>query len=253
LAETERLYGMTKELTGGRVPAIGMGCEPRHPTEYLPLIRIAESVGLDSMQLYSVDLGHGNKPADDELEHYFRQMLDDMTIPARISSHKAAGYNVPLPVLERLLADYPSIAAIHCITDDLLYLKRVIEIADGRCDVLGGGFHQVLNILAFGGQGFLDSTCALLVPATCRSIIDNFAAGELKAMDAAIEQAVSVAMINRWTGPRTVKAGMRAVDMPGWHLRAPYLPLGPDDQALVEQTLRDAGVAELAQYPALFR
>ena len=102
------------------------------------IVRIAESVGLDAVQLYSVDLGHGNKPAEKELERYLRDLLEQVNIPARLSSHKAAGYNIPLPVIERLLADYPSIVAIHCIADGQ-YLRSVCELAAGRADVLTGG------------------------------------------------------------------------------------------------------------------
>src|SRR5580658_4451497 len=72
LEETERFWGLAKEVAAGRVPVMAMGCEPRSASEFMPLIRIAESLQLDSVQLYSLDLGHGNHPAPKELEAYFR-------------------------------------------------------------------------------------------------------------------------------------------------------------------------------------
>jgi 4-hydroxy-tetrahydrodipicolinate synthase len=245
LAETERFWGLAKDTAAGRVPVMAMGCEPRSAAEFMPQIRIAESLGLDSMQLYSVDLGHGNHPAPKELERYFRTMLDDMAIPARLSSHKAAGYNIPLPVLERLLDDYPNIVAVHCIAPDSQYLRRTVEICEGRADVLTGGLHDVLNNLSFGGQGYLDSTCSLLVPKTCRAVIDGFADGKLDAMYSAFEQAYAVSMVNRWTGPRTVKEAVRIAGLPGWHLRPPYLALDPDEAVLM------AGILDAAEAPEL--
>ncbi len=249
LEETERFYGLSKEVAGDRVPVIAMGCEPRSAEEFLPLVRIAETVGLDSMQLYSVDLGHGNRPVPKELDRYFRTLLDRMTIPARLSSHKAAGYNIPLTVLEGLLDDYPNIVAVHCIAPDSQYLRRVVEIADGRAEVLVGGLHDVLTVLAFGGNGYLDSTCALLVPKTCKAILDAFAAAKVEEMHRVYSQAYAVSMVNRWTGPRTVKEAVRIVGLPGWHLRPPYLPLDDDEARLMADILRTAEVPELQELP----
>jgi len=249
LEETERFWGLAKDTAAGRIPVMAMGCEPRSAAEFMPQIRIAESLQLDSMQLYSVDLGHGNHPAPKELEAYFRTMLDQMSIPARLSSHKAAGYNIPLPVLERLIDDYPSIKAVHCIAPDSQYLRRTVEICAGRADVLTGGLHDVLNNLSFGGQGYLDSTCSLLVPKTCRAIIDGYADGKLDDMYKAFDQAYAVSMVNRWTGPRTVKEAVRIAGLPGWHLRPPYLPLDDDEAAFMAGVLANADVPELTVLP----
>src|SRR5438270_61021 len=67
-AETERLYGIGKDSIAGRVPVRAMGAEPRTAQEFTRYIRIAESVGLDAVQLYSLDMGHGNRPTDEEQE-----------------------------------------------------------------------------------------------------------------------------------------------------------------------------------------
>src|SRR4051794_17426864 len=242
LAETERFYGVVKERAAGRVPLIAMGCEPRNAKDYLELVRVAESVGMDSMQLYSVDYGHGNLPVDKELEAYFRMLLEGTSIPARLSSHFSVGYNIPLPVLERLINDYDHIVAVHCISPNLKYLRAVIEVCDGRADVLVGGPDQVLPALSLGGQGFLDSTCALLMPRTSRAIIDSYERGDMAAMHAAYEKVFAVSLINRWIGPRTVKEAVSIVGLPGGYLRPPYLPLDDDERQLMASILKDAEI-----------
>jgi len=221
-----------------------MGCEPRSAKDYIELIRIGESVGMDAMQLYSVDYGHGNLPVEKELETYFRTLLEHTSIPARLSSHFSVGYNIPLPLLGRLLDDYPHIDAIHAISPNLKYLRAVIELADGRADVLVGGPDQVLPALSLGGQGFLDSTCALLMPKTSRAIIDNYERGDLAAMHAAYEKVFAVSMINRWIGPRTVKEAVSIVGLPGGHLRLPYLALDDDERELMASILKAAEIPE---------
>jgi 4-hydroxy-tetrahydrodipicolinate synthase len=250
LEETERFYGLVKQIAGDRIPVISMGCEPRSAAEFLELVRISEAVGLDSVQLYSVDLGHGNYPVEKELERYFRTLIEATSLPVRLSSHKALGYNIPLPVIERLFNDYPGkVIGVHCISDNIKYLRGVIDLADGRADVLVGGPDQILTSLSLGGQGYLDSGCALLMPRTCRAVIDHYEAGRFAETQQAYEQIFAVSMMNRWTGPRTVKEAVHVVGLPGWHLRPPYLPLDEDEHQFMANTLKAAAVPEIDALP----
>src|SRR5207248_2559131 len=179
------------------------------------------------------------------LEVYFWSLLEGTSLPARLSSQLSVGYSIPLGVLERLLNDYDHIVAVHCISPNLKYLRAVIELCDGRADVLVGGPDQVLPALALGGQGFLDSTCALLMPRTSRAIIDSYERGDMAAMHAAYERVFAVSLINRWIGPRTVKEAVSIVGLPGGHLRPPYLALDDDERQLM------AGILKSADIPAI--
>ncbi len=128
LEETERLYAVAKEAMSGRAPVRAMGVEPHNAKETLAILRVAESVGVDAMQLYCLDCSHGNRPTDAELEAFFRKILEQMSIPAVLSTHFLLGYMIPLHVLERLLPDYPHIIGINVSTNDLGYLTRVHRI-----------------------------------------------------------------------------------------------------------------------------
>ena len=252
LHETERLFTVAMETAAGRVPVIAMGAEPRSAAELLRVVRVAEAAGLDAMQLYSVDIGHGNYPTDEELERYFRTLLEEMTIPARLSSHQAIGYTIPLPVVARLLGDYPKIEAIHCISD-LTYLREIIRATSGRAEILVGGPHQVLTALALGGHGYLDSTCALLAPRLCASLIDRYRAGRLDETFRCYAKVMEITGINRWAGMRRSaggtarlnKAALRVLGLPGWHLRPPYLPLDDEEHHWIAGTLKAMAIPEL--------
>ncbi len=156
-AEIERLYGLAVQAAGGRVEVRTMGVEPRNAGELLERLRIAESVGLDGAQLYSLDSGHGTKPSPAELETYFRTLLEASTLRVALSSHMASGYLIPLDLLARLLSDYPHVTGINVTTSDLGYLSRVVDLADGRVDVHVGGPMQALTAAALGAQGFLSA------------------------------------------------------------------------------------------------
>ena len=245
-AETERLYGIAQEELGGRVPVRAMGAEPRSAEELLRTVRIAESVGLDAMQLYSLDLGHSSKPSGPELERYFRTLLEAMTIPAVLSSHHFSGYVVPIDLLSKLFADYPHLIGVHVTTSDLAYLARVVEAADGQRDVHSGGPLLAPVVLALGGQGFL-STEALFVPKVAAALIQSFTEGDLTGMNSAYRDLMRVFAANTWPGGsiRFNKAAMRVLGLPGWHMRAPYLPLPDEELARVRANLEALSLPEI--------
>lgn len=229
LAETEQLYGLAKEAMAGRAEVRAMGVEPRNAGQLLELLRIAESVGLDGAQLYSLDSGHGNKPTPAEIETYFRTLLEGTALQVVISSHMSSGYLVPLDVLARLLTDYPHLSGLNITTPDLSYLSRAIELSDGRADVHVGGPMQALTALALGAQGFL-SADGNLVPGLCGSLIQHYAAGDSVAAEAAYARLIRLFRVNTWGGSmRWLKTAMEVLGLPGHHLRPPFLPL--DDGA----------------------
>src|SRR6516225_9346662 len=60
--ETSRVLEIGVEELRGHVPVRAMGVEPRTPGQMVALARRAEAAGVDALQLYSVDAGHGNRP-----------------------------------------------------------------------------------------------------------------------------------------------------------------------------------------------
>ena len=244
-AETECLYGVTKEAMAGRQQVRVMGVEPHSADETYQLIRIAESVGMDAMQLYCLDLGHGNQPMPAELELFFRTNLERMSIPAVLSTHFMLGYMIPIDMLGRLIDDYPHIIGVNCTTRDLDYLDAVLELADGRVDVHVGGPQLALAALDRGGQGFL-CTEAILAPKLCGSVIRHHLDHDDASKVAAHDRIMRLSAINRWPGGslRFTKSALRVLGLPGWHLRPPYLPLDEDALGQIASGLGELRIAE---------
>ncbi len=232
----------------GRQPVRAMGVEPHSATELLPILRLAESVGLDGVQLYSLDCGHGNMPTAAEQEQYFRTLLEATSLPTFISSHFASGYLVPLPLLGKLLDDYPHIGRINVTSPDPRYLTRVVELAAGRVDVHVGGPLQALTAFAVGAQGFL-SADGNIVPRLCASLIAHQTAGKFADAQRDFSLLMQVFRINEWGGSmRWLKAAMSALDLPGHHLRAPFLELDQEAKVRIKTTLDNLGLTAAEHY-----
>jgi 4-hydroxy-tetrahydrodipicolinate synthase len=247
LDETERLYAVAQNTLRGVVQVRAMGVEPRSAEELLKLVRLAERYELDAMQLYCLDLGHSNRPTEAELERYFRDLLDQMRIPALISSHIFGGYAIPVAMISRLLADYPHLIGINCTNPDLKYLTRVLEAARGRADVHVGGPMQALTVLAMGGQGFLSSE-ANLAPQVCQAVIRGFRDRDMTVMMDSYDLLIRMFAANRSaTGSaRWTKAALKILGRPGWNFRLPLLPLDADEIDQVAAELRQIGLTEIA-------
>jgi 4-hydroxy-tetrahydrodipicolinate synthase len=246
LDETARFFDIAKRTAAGRVPICAMGVEPRNADQLRPVIRLAEQAGLDMMQLYTVDPGHAMKLTDGELERYFATLLDEMTIKAAISTHAYNGL-VPLAVLSRLLDSYPTIATIHC-TSEVNYLSQLLELVDGRCEVLVGGPMQALSTLAMGGHGFLCSE-GNLVPSLCGQLQQAIRSADSDAADGFYRQLIEVFSLNIWPGGtvRFLKAAMRILGLPGSYTRPPFEVLDGERAGQLAQAMKGLALPEWSQ------
>ena len=243
LEETERFYETVVRTAAGRVPVCAMGVEPRNASQLRPIIRVAEQAKVDVMQLYTADPGHSMKLTDRELERFFATLLDEMKIPAAISTHVYNGL-VPLPVLGRLLDAYPNIVRIHC-TSEVNYLHQLVQLVAGRCEILVGGPMQALSTLAIGGHGFLCSE-GNVAPVVCGELQAAVRAGDLEAAKIAYRQLNGVFSLNIWPGGtvRFLKTAMRLLGIRGWHTRPPFEALEAGAAEIVARSMRALDLPE---------
>ena len=245
LKELARLFEIGREAYDGESPVRAMGVEPRTPQRLIEIAALAKSTGLDAMQVYSLDMGHGASPTPDELEGYFRTVLDEVDLPAVLSTHQCMGWFMPPEMMARLLADYPRISGIHVTNPDLTYLQSVLRVAresDREIEVHTGLQLQAVSALALGATGYLSGE-ANLFPELCLSLIERFEAGDLAGMMEAHRILLSIFPINLYgQGARGLKAGMKALEFPGTHHRAPVTSLSAAQEQEVSDLLAEQGL-----------
>jgi 4-hydroxy-tetrahydrodipicolinate synthase len=90
--EARRVLEIGVDQIDGRVPLRAMGIEPRTAQQMIDYITMAADVGVDAVQVYSLDPGHGHRPTPREIELYLATVLDSTSLPCVVSSHQSVGY-----------------------------------------------------------------------------------------------------------------------------------------------------------------
>jgi 4-hydroxy-tetrahydrodipicolinate synthase len=258
--ELRDLYRVGVETCKGRVPVAANPREPRTARQMLDLAGLAAEAGVDLIQLYSLDAGHGMKPTRQELDNYYRFLLDRLECPIAISVHFYYPYPVAPRFVAELCADYPQIQAVNVIMPSAYFLEVRDEIADvGREIRLYTSMANFLEGLYAGSSG-VQAAEPNLIPYTMRRLADAVLVGDA---DTVSELYIFVynliRVVDRWapSTARWLKMGLRVLDLPGSNgvLREPYVLPGEDQLAemanefdrLDVQTMEAASAAAAAK------
>ncbi len=242
-AETSRVIEIAVDELRGKVPVRAMGVEPRLAADMIDYVRIADSLGADACQIYSLDQGHGHRPTDDEVETYFTDILSAVDSPCVISTHQSVGYQLRVALLTKLIDQFDHVIGINCTHQDTGYLARVIDAVGHRVAVHVGGPAQGLLNLSLGGHGFLSSE-ANLAPTLCSTVITSFEHGDVPATFDAFGAVVRLSdLLYRNGGIRMTKALLNRLGLPGGFPRKPQLPATGERTANVIAELERLDIA----------
>ena len=247
-AESQRVVEIAVEELHGKVPVRAMGKEPRLAAEMIEYVRMATAAGIDACQIYSLDQGHGHRPTTPELERYFTDILDAVDVPCVISTHQSVGYQVPVPMLRRLVDRFPHVIGINSSHQDLGYLRQIIDTVGDEVAVHVGGPMNGLANLALGGDGFVCSE-ANLAPFTCNAVVQAFEAGDSATMIASFGKVLRLfEVLYANGGIRASKAVLSSLGLAGGVPRLPQLPVGDDVVARIRTVVDELGIADVEGY-----
>ncbi|MEO7370192.1 MAG: dihydrodipicolinate synthase family protein [Ilumatobacteraceae bacterium] len=242
-AELDRLYRVGVEECRGKTPAFANPPEARTADEMLSKTMLAVNAGIDCVQIYALDGGHGMRPTEAEQNVYYRTLLDAIDHPVAISVHGYQGYLTPIPLLQRLALDYPQLVAINVMVRPFDYF---VELKDAlRPDIafytIG---YELIQGLALGAAGCLSAE-PNLAPELCSGIATAFDDGDIAQAGGGQADLIRLGtLVNRWapSTARWVKMGMKVLGLGNGVLRPPYLLPGQDQQDEMLAGLRRLGV-----------
>jgi 4-hydroxy-tetrahydrodipicolinate synthase len=248
--ESNRIYSIAIEELKGKVPVRADGVEPRTTQEMVDFVRRVEHFNFDAVRIMPLDIGHGARPTDAELEKYHSTVIESTSSPIVITSHQAVGYVLPINLIERLLDRHPSIVGINYGGTDIPYLAELIKRVGERIEVHCAGPYNGLTVLGLGGNGFMGGE-GNFSPALVASVISAFKAKDMETVRVSFGKLMALAsIINRYGGftLRGFKPLLNAYGLPGGTLRPPRLPISPAD---AEEMVKAVAKLEIPGIPPL--
>jgi 4-hydroxy-tetrahydrodipicolinate synthase len=244
-AEQRRVLEIAAEELRGNVPFRSMGVETRSADEMIEYLRVAESVGVDAAQIYSLDLGHGHRPTPDEIREYLTDVLSATTVPTVLSTHQSVGYRISVETIASVVGRFDHIVGVNSSHGDLGYLTAIIDAVGDRLDVHVGGPLQALPALALGATGYLSSE-ANLAPRLCREVITAYEQGDGHELFLAFGRVarLSMAFYDRG-GVRATKAVLNRFGLPGGYPRKPQLPVADTTVDELMTVIEELGIAAI--------
>jgi 4-hydroxy-tetrahydrodipicolinate synthase len=231
--EQDRIFAIGFEELKGKVPVFADGVEPRQPSEMVAFVRRAERAKVDAIRIFCLDIGHGQKPNATEMERYYAASIEAATsLPVTLTSHQAAGYVLPVDLIERLVNRYPQITRINVGTTDLAYLAEVINRIGDRIEVHCAGCSNGPTTLALGGNGFMGPE-GNFAPTLTQAVINAYRASDMKLLQESYSKLMGLQrVLVRFSGSgRSLKPLMGAFGLPGGGdaIRPPRAAIGTAD------------------------
>ena len=250
--ENEHVLKIAVEELKGKVPIKAMGFEPRLPSEMVAFLRSAERAKVDGAQICSIEIGHGTHPTVQEMENYYSTAIESTSLPVYLSSHRAAGYFLPVDLIERLVKRYPNVAGVAYGGPDIPMLAEIIRRVGDRVEVHCAGPSNALAVLGLGGNGFMGGE-GNFMPSLVASVIKAWETKDLEGLRESYGKLMGLAAIHNRYGAgsmRAMKPLLNAFGLPGGSMRPPRLPISPaelDEVVKAVLALKIPGTPPLAK------
>ncbi len=235
-AEKEQLLRAVLDAVGGRARVLA-GVGTSDTAHSIELARAAEKAGAAGLLAVTP---YYNRPPQDGLLAHFRALADATELPVML-------YDIPVRTGVALetttllrLAEHERIVALKDAKRDLAATAEVRAGSD--LAVYSGDDVLTLPLLALGGVGVV-SVIGHLFTEPVRQLVDAFDAGEPAAASGIHARLVPAYRgFFRTQGVIMVKAALRRAGLPGGPVRPPLVEATAEQESLLTEDLRAAGL-----------
>lgn len=251
--ELRRLYEIGVEECKGKIPVYANPPEGRTVEQLRARMELARTAGVDLVQAYTIDAGHGMRPTEREQESYYRELFEGFDHPLGLSINMlAGGYSNPVQLLVRLVRDFPQIEVINVNNPPVSALAELAEEVGTRVRFYTDAF-MYPDAIALGASGCLTGHVNV-VPHLIRALGESLARGDTEQASSAyrdlfrLQRAVAPfgtdSLPQNWSG-RWIKATMACLDLPGHsdgRMRRPYQTPTYEELSNFAEQLRSQGI-----------
>lgn len=238
-AEHKRVAEIGVQELKGKVPVYCAHFEPRTAAQAIEHAQMAVKAGVDAVQLYAVEGGHGMVPRPRELEAYFDEAISHIDSKIILATHRL-GYKIPVEMLKRLIDRYEDrIIAVNFIQAEASYLIDMHDTFGHQVKIYSGGTQWAITNMGFGGYGF-NSSETNVMPNTGMAVVEAFKRGDVKiAVEAhsAMLRLTRVFDVLTPATPRPMKTILQLLGLPAGRLRKPYLMPEGEELEKMKRTL----------------
>ena len=245
--EVERIYEIAVEELKGKVPLFAAALGFTETDYIIHQAQRAAAIGVDAVQIHPPRPGTPvHRPTPPELERFYDDILNSVTTPVHLSNQTVmVGGEVPVTFFAKLVETYDHIEMINNTSQDLSYLVRLLDAIGDKALVSVGMVTQLITTLALGGHG---SLCfePNIAPRLTMSVLAAYRSGDhALALDRFAHLLRLNEILSKYQNPRSLKAALRVLGLPGGFLRRPYLNLDEAAHEDIRATLERLRIKEI--------
>ena len=245
--EIERIYEIAVEELKGKVPLYAAALGFTETDYVIHQAQRAAAIGVDAVQIHPPRPGTPvHRPTPPELERFYDDVLNSVATPVHLSNQTVmVGGEVPVAFFAKLVETYGHIQMINNTSQDLSYLVRLLDALDDKVLVSVGMVTQLTTVLELGGHG---SLCfePNVAPRLTMSVVEAYRSGDhALALDRFAHLMRLNEILMKYQNPRSLKAALRVLGLPGGYLRRPYLDLDEAAHEDIRATLNHLGIREI--------
>ncbi len=184
-----------------------------------------------------------NKPTQAGLLEHYRQ------VARAHPGFPLVAYNVPgrtgvdlLPDTVLRLCDLPEVVALKEATGSMIRAVELVELCGTRLSLLSGDDFTILPFIACGGRGVI-SVSGNVAPKLLSELVQQARAGnQAKALELQVKLNPLHRLLFIESNPIPVKSALHFMDKAGPELRAPLVPMAPQNAAKLKEELARLGL-----------
>jgi 4-hydroxy-tetrahydrodipicolinate synthase len=227
------------EQTKGRVPVLA-GAGSNSTREAVELTAYAKEAGADAALLITP---YYNKPTQAGLLAHYKAIAREVSLPQVVYNVPGrTGVNLLPDTLARMQAEIPEVVGVKEASGNINQISQIVEACGREFNVLAGEDFITLPLLGLGGNGVI-SVVSNVAPQLMSGLCEAFHSRQI---DRAIDIHYQLAPLYRAmffeTNPIPVKTALAHMGRMDLELRLPLVPMQQDNDAKLQETLRECGL-----------
>ncbi len=230
---------IVKDEAKGRCKIIA-GTGSNSTNEAIYLTKEAESLGVDGALLITP---YYNKPNQEGLYRHFMAVAKNTKLPIILYNVPSrTGVNMLPETTARLFKDAENIVAIKEASGDVIASAKILDLTDGKMEVLSGDDALTLPLMSIGAKGVISVTANVL-PYDVSEMVRYALKGDFEKAKKLFYKLLKINKVMFIdTNPIPVKTALALMGKIKKEWRLPLCETTPEKEEIIKNTLKEYGL-----------